>query len=43
MDIHSNASGAEFQAFGGVGRIDQEVLDVLKTNRLFVVPPPMKR
>ena len=43
FDIKGNFSGAEFAPFGGVDAVDAEILTVLKTQKLFVIPPLVKR
>jgi hypothetical protein len=43
FDIKGNFSGAEFAPYGGVDAVDAEILAVLKTQKLFVVPPLVKR
>jgi hypothetical protein len=43
FDIKGNFSAAEFKPFGGVEAIDAEILAVLKTQKLYVVPPLVKR
>jgi hypothetical protein len=43
FDIKGNFSAAEFKPFGGLEAIDAEILSVLKTQKLYVVPPLVKR
>ncbi|WP_404790603.1 hypothetical protein [Altericista sp. CCNU0014] len=43
FDIKGNFSGAEFAPYGGVKAVDAEILAVLKTQKLFVVPPLVKK
>ncbi len=43
FDIKGNFSGAEFAPYGGVDAVDAEILAILKTQKLFVVPPLVKR
>jgi hypothetical protein len=43
FDIKGNFSGAEFAPYGGVDAVDAEILSVLKTQKLFVVPPLVKK
>ena len=43
FDIKGNFSGAEFAPFGGVDAVDAEILSVLKVQKLFVVPPLVKK
>lgn len=43
FDTKGNFSGAEFAPFGGVDAVDAEILTILKTQKLFVVPPLVKR
>ena len=43
FDIKGNFSGAEFAPFGGVDAVDAEILSVLRVQKLFVVPPLVKK
>lgn len=43
FDFKGNFSGAEFAPYGGVDAVDAEILAVLKTQKMFVVPPLVKR
>lgn len=43
FDFKGNFSGAEFAPHGGVDAVDAEILAVLKTQKLFVVPPLVKK
>ncbi len=43
FDFKGNFSGAEFAPYGGVDAVDAEILSVLKTQKLFVVPPLVKK
>ena len=43
FDIKGSFSGAEFAPFGGVDAVDAEILSVLKVQKLFVVPPLVKK
>jgi hypothetical protein len=43
FDIKGNFSGSEFAPYGGVDAVDAEILAVLKTQKLFVVPPLVKK
>lgn len=43
FDIKGNFSGAEFAPFGGVDAVDAEILSVLRAQKLFVVPPLVKK
>ena len=43
FDTKGNFSGAEFAPYGGVDAVDAEILTVLKAQKLFVVPPLVKR
>lgn len=43
FDIKGNFSAAEFAPYGGVDAVDAEILSVLKTQKLYVVPPLVKK
>ena len=43
FDIKGNFSGAEFAPYGGVDAVDAEILSIVKTQKLFVVPPLVKK
>ena len=43
FDIKGNFSGAEFAPYGGVDAVDAEILSIVKTQKLFVVPPLVKQ
>lgn len=43
FDIKGNFSAAEFAPYGGVNVVDAQVLSVLKNQKLYVVPPLVKR
>jgi hypothetical protein len=43
FDFKGNFSGAEFAPYGGVDAVDAEILAILKTQKLFVVPPLVKK
>ena len=43
FDIKGNFSAAEFAPFGGFDAVDAQVLSVLKSQKLYVVPPLIKK
>ena len=43
FDIKGNFSAAEFALYGGVDAVDAEILAVVKTQKLYVVPPLVKK
>ena len=43
FDIKGNFSAAEFASYGGVDAVDAEILAVLRAQKLYVVPPLIKR
>jgi hypothetical protein len=43
FDFKGNFSAAEFAPYGGVRAVDVEILNVLRNQKLYVVPPLVKR
>jgi hypothetical protein len=43
MDFHTNATGVEFDPFGGVKGVDREIRAVVNREQLYSVPPLVKK
>ena len=43
FDLKGNFSASELAPYGGVGAVDAEVMNVIKNNKMYVVPPLVKR
>lgn len=43
FDIKGNFSAAEVNSYGGVGAVDAEVIGVINKNKMYVVPPLVKK